>query len=194
VTDLNTEAAVASSSASATPKSRARLVLTIIFALIALGFMFYMRFVGISVDTSPQKFTGSSVPTASTSQPTIAPTVAPAPSTLDLPAESITDSPTEVVTYIEQIRAKAFETGNIAYLDHYYDYPNNRGYVRDASNINGGNRATKVTITNIRDSVTNAPGDVHVTFERQFDHFPPITVYAHYVFMTGEWRLKDSHG
>ena len=111
---------------------------------------------------------------------------------LELPAESITDSPEMVVQNAETIHFRAFRLGNAAYLDHYFLNSSLSGYAPSVASVLPGGEPSEVTESDIVILSNNRAGDIQVEYTIKWNDTPPQRVKTHFVFSSGEWLVESS--
>ena len=110
---------------------------------------------------------------------------------LNLPTESITDSPQQIANELSAVLSSAFVQRDARYLDHFYG-PDNKtsgGYAKSLSIVQSGGQFTFLPATNV--SATDiTPGNMMITFNLNVDSGATSVVTAHVVFINGEWLTE----
>jgi hypothetical protein len=112
-------------------------------------------------------------------------------SNLSLPTESESDSPTAVVTYMEAIYMKAYQTHTVSYLARYYSPSDSGDYNAAVTQLNAGGSVNVYTLSNINVAFADGGGAFTVSFDVENDGFPTHNRTASFEWdsSTQEWEV-----
>lgn len=114
---------------------------------------------------------------------------------LKLPTESESDSPVQVVTYMEAIYMKAYQTGNPGYFNHYYAPSDGAAHSSAVTQLNDGGHAYHYVLSDIHvvSSVDWNTPSFTATYTLANDGFPAHSREATFTWdsTTNEWEATQ---